>query len=441
MHLLIVGKFPPMQGGVSSATFWAVRQLVDAGHRVTVLTNAEETEIGYRELMLEEDRSRRSPLKHDALLRIVNTRPIDDQAYIPFANPFVTKLFGAGARAIAEEMPDMIVGWYLEPYGIVASMLGSSFQIPYGLSHAGSDIGRLASHCDLRAAYRRIIREAEFVFTGGIPLVRETLSNLGLMETQIRHAYAVRLPSAFREGKETLDLDAYVRSSRRHFRHHIDGFDQLVRHWNGTSVPDRVPVIGVYGKIGRTKGTLSLLQALERLAADRIEFVFAPIPCAPKPMLKKYFELLAGMKNLLPLTRVLAPMPPWRIPGYLRRCDVICYLENDFPIPFHTPQIPREILASGRCLVCAGEVVQKLPFGKNLVDGANYVCCDNPGNIDQLADRLRPMLTDEVRRNSIRKHGKALGDYFEYHCDPTHWLTQLADADGSQAIPAKAIPA
>jgi hypothetical protein len=64
------------------------------------------------------------------------------------------------------------------------------------------------------------------------------------------------------------------------------------------------------------------------------------------------------------------PLPPWRVPGFLRSLDIVFYLENRFPIQFHSPILVREILASGACLVCSREVADKLPYRQNLVQVA-----------------------------------------------------------------------
>jgi hypothetical protein len=48
MRILIVGKYPPIQGGVSSHTYWLARGLGELGHDVSVVTNADRVEEMYR---------------------------------------------------------------------------------------------------------------------------------------------------------------------------------------------------------------------------------------------------------------------------------------------------------------------------------------------------------------------------------------------------------
>jgi hypothetical protein len=44
MRICFIGKYPPIQGGVSAQTYWAVRGLAERGHEVCVVTNADEVE-------------------------------------------------------------------------------------------------------------------------------------------------------------------------------------------------------------------------------------------------------------------------------------------------------------------------------------------------------------------------------------------------------------
>jgi hypothetical protein len=44
VRICIVGKYPPIQGGVSAQTYWAARGLAAGGHDVSVVTKAAEVE-------------------------------------------------------------------------------------------------------------------------------------------------------------------------------------------------------------------------------------------------------------------------------------------------------------------------------------------------------------------------------------------------------------
>src|SRR5262245_49570291 len=53
MNLLLLGKFPPITGGVSTAAYWTAHEMVQRGWNVTVVTNAGEVEPGYRAVLAE----------------------------------------------------------------------------------------------------------------------------------------------------------------------------------------------------------------------------------------------------------------------------------------------------------------------------------------------------------------------------------------------------
>ena len=48
MKLCMIGKYPPIQGGVSRENFWQTYTLAQAGFDVHVVTNAQEVENEFR---------------------------------------------------------------------------------------------------------------------------------------------------------------------------------------------------------------------------------------------------------------------------------------------------------------------------------------------------------------------------------------------------------
>ena len=48
MKICILGKYPPIEGGVSTQTYWLARGLAQRGHHVHVITNADEVEDMFR---------------------------------------------------------------------------------------------------------------------------------------------------------------------------------------------------------------------------------------------------------------------------------------------------------------------------------------------------------------------------------------------------------
>ena len=52
MRVLLFGKVPPIQGGVSRATWTAVNDIAAAGHEVTVISNGSALEPGFRQMLI-----------------------------------------------------------------------------------------------------------------------------------------------------------------------------------------------------------------------------------------------------------------------------------------------------------------------------------------------------------------------------------------------------
>ena len=55
VRICIIGKFPPIQGGVSARTYWGAHDLAARGHEVHVVTNAKEVRPPFRMHMRRQD--------------------------------------------------------------------------------------------------------------------------------------------------------------------------------------------------------------------------------------------------------------------------------------------------------------------------------------------------------------------------------------------------
>ena len=197
MKILILGKYPPIEGGVSAYTFWLARALANQGHTVRVATNANEVEPTFAQLHYGGDAGR---LENDGVsgsLRVDQTSSLAPSSFIPFAQPYVTKLFGLSLSIIEQDHCDVILGWYFEPYGFTAALVGQATAVPFVIRHAGSDIGRLAQHPELKAAYAWALQNAaglivtnerEFGNQFGLvdrPRIRPTFPRLPIVVTGI----------------------------------------------------------------------------------------------------------------------------------------------------------------------------------------------------------------------------------------------------------------
>ena len=159
MRISIFGKYPPIQGGVSRLTFLTAQSLVKQHVAVDVITNAMEAPLGYRQCLMADDIQALCPREG---LTVQSTKPIKDR-HIPYANPFVSKLVGLGVDVARQRRPDLIVGWYWEPYGMAATVVGQLLDIPVALMHAGSDLGRLAQQPQLSTTYACVLKRHDML--------------------------------------------------------------------------------------------------------------------------------------------------------------------------------------------------------------------------------------------------------------------------------------
>jgi glycosyltransferase involved in cell wall biosynthesis len=416
MRVLIIGKFPPIQGGVSAQTYWTAHQLAERGHEVHVVTNSEEIDYGYREFLFGDDRERLARSYAQGSVTLHTTTPLRAWSYIPWAPPYNSQLFGLAVSVMEKHECDLVFGWYFEPYCVVAAQVAAAFGKPLAVRHAGSDIGRLAQHPQLRSAYQWIASRADAIFsTHKILAIVQALEELGFTAAQLRSAKATPLPPVYTKQTDRLDVSEVTSQAQEWYRQVFPAGElaEQVNQLNSKPVETNHPTIGIYGKVGETKGSFDLIRALDKLAAADERFNFLSVAGGDPPRLAQYCQALLSSERLRQRTWLLPLVAPWRIPSFIRRCDITCFLERDFPIAFHGSTIPREILAAGSCLVCSEEMAVKLPFAENLVNGKNYVMVHDPKDSDELASRLRNLLADDAQRHVIAAHGKHLSKFWE----------------------------
>jgi hypothetical protein len=182
---------------------------------------------------------------------------------------------------------------------------------------------------------------------------------------------------------------------------------------NSSHFEKQLATIGTYGKVATTKQSFALVEALKELAEAGLPFNFVVVTSGTPQILRRYCDAIRDSPLLAKRTWVLPPIAPWRIPDFIRTCDAICFLEHGFPIDFHMPRIPREVLACGVCLVCSSEIALKQVFHRSLVSGKNFVCVDDPTCRTALKAALDSVISDGATRSSISRHGFLLSQVIE----------------------------
>ncbi len=397
LTLCMITKYPPIQGGVSQQNYWLAHNLARAGHRVHVVTNAPEVEPTYRVFVPHAERARLTGDYGRGYVRVHTTEePQGSSSYIPYANPFVSKLAALARDVVLDERCDLLWTAYLEPYGVAGLLTAKLTGVPYTVRHAGSDIAALAQIDARQNLYLDVLRQADLVLTSRF--LMPTWRRAGIAQSQL---YAVpagaHANDAFVPDGPALDVDALLDEAAPT---ELAARTRPARRYDPTR-----PSIGIYGKASDHKGMPELIEALGRLAADGQRFNLLMLVGTRGPVVEALEHAIdrAGLQDsayLLPF------VPHWMVPRFIRTCTAVCFLEHDFPIPIHTPQVGWEIMACGRCLVLSGEVRAKSTRGRELVDGTHLLVVDDPSDVDELRDVLARVLADPDRAHAIGARGR-----------------------------------
>jgi glycosyltransferase involved in cell wall biosynthesis len=403
VKVCFIGKYPPIEGGVARDTFWTAFALAQQGFQVHVVTNAQEVEDEFR--VFEQPWDAALPtdprLSAPANLTVHYSSSADRPRYIPWANPFVTKLAAVATDVIRQEGCELIYSHYFEPYALAAYLAARWTDVPFGVRHAGSDVARLFRHPDLRTAYTEVVRAADYVFAS--PSTLRPFLALGVELERLYRPPPPGLPEQyFHPTAVPLDVNALLSAiAERLPRTFYDGayHSSCQRRFD----PSR-PTIGIYGKVGERKGSFDLIRALGKLKREGLAFNLLALTQGRAGAIQQCVRELHD--NALERDAWLLPfIPHWYVPNFIKACTAVCFLERDFPIPIHHPIVPREVLACGTCLVLSREIAEKQTYHEALRDAHNVFLVD-PRNLDELASALRRAIRDPARSHAIGANGR-----------------------------------
>lgn len=389
MRICIVGKYPPIEGGVSAQTYLAARGLAERGHQVFVVTNASEVEEAFRIHLEREDDPFLAPaFPGGGAVRVFSPEPYGPRmSHIPRSDAFVSKLAGMALRVVEGFDCEVIIGSYFEPYGLAASLAAQWSGTRLLLEHAGSDLDRLMKLPDLAAAYKHMLRSAAGVITGASLASR--FLGMGVPAEALFLSAPYGVPAMFTPQAPPLSAGEIERLA-------------LVRPGNRAFDP-AVPVIGMYGKPGQLKGTYDLIAALGMLRESGLDFSLLLLSGTSQH--GQLTEALAR-SGLDDRTWLLPFLPHWRVPGFIRACTAVCFLERDFAVAIHGPVVAREVLACGTCLVLSGEIHRKQRNRDELIDGESIVLVPDPKDRDTLAKQLRSVIEQPETAAGIGARGQ-----------------------------------
>lgn len=380
MNILMLTKFPPTQGGEAAKSFWMARALGLRGHTVHVVTNANETDPAYGADGADH------PEVH--LPASVHVHFIENEAefHIPYHRAFTERLASKCLDLISMTSIDVIDACPLMPFGTAALLVRSCTGLPVVQRHGGSDIGYLWRIPNYRAVITHVLRLASRVVTSGERSVRNQFVEAGVD------------PARLTTFCYSLDSNVFRPEGPRH----------------SLLSPVHAPTLLFSGKLSPAKHLLQLLGALKAVD-DPFRLVFIPVGFSRRLMA----ELIARYE-LDHVTTILSPRPVWEMPSVLRSVDAVFCLEEDFGTPHHWPVFPREVLASGACLVASREQVARGIPGPS--KAARHFVAVDPRDPKSIADGTHRVLTDQELREETGIAGLHLSRRIEDHASMVYGI-------------------
>ncbi|MCJ7464737.1 MAG: glycosyltransferase, partial [Thermoplasmata archaeon] len=156
MRVLLLGKFPPGQGGIASKTYWLYRALARRGFLFDIVTLVPD-------LYASRDQAELPPGVHVRLLQANTKGPW----FIPGGGLETERLIAAALEMAADQRPDVVECNYLAPYGTASLVVSRSLGVPLIVRHAGSDLVKLLGWDQTRAALESLLTSADLVVSNG----------------------------------------------------------------------------------------------------------------------------------------------------------------------------------------------------------------------------------------------------------------------------------
>jgi glycosyltransferase involved in cell wall biosynthesis len=186
------------------------------------------------------------------------------------------------------------------------------------------------------------------------------------------------------------------------------------------------PIITYIGKINyywESKGLIELVEAAKDIKEDFLLLFFSN----GKGL--KEFKMFLEEHGLTGKSVFLNFLPPWKIPSVIRLSTCVVLPERDFPVKYHVPILPKEVMAMGKCLILGKEIAYNKYYG-NLIDRENVLLVD-PKNIPSFRNVIEfiirnPEEVAEIGRKAYEA-SKAVDDFNEFIDYTLEQYTSLID--------------
>jgi len=155
MRVLLIGKYPPIQGGVASTAYWESRELkerYDISWSVATCRPSTCYTAGLEQ-----------PLA-DVPTIVVDTETAQERPwFIPGDDLLIAALASAGIRLAEANPPSLVMSNYLAPFGVAGWIVASLLKLPLVLRPAGSDVEKLLTWEPVTPVLKKIVDSASLL--------------------------------------------------------------------------------------------------------------------------------------------------------------------------------------------------------------------------------------------------------------------------------------
>jgi glycosyltransferase involved in cell wall biosynthesis len=379
MNILVLSKYPPIEGGVSSKTYWLAKALGERGHKVFIVSNCWEVEPRFRENV--DDELQELEPKN---VELFSTSP-EFRSSIPFSRYYESRIVSMALDVMNKYEIDVIYSHYLLPYGVSALMLKKLTNRPWVLRHAGSDITRLFSFSQLKSVFIECFRAADRII--GYTNTAQALTEHNIPLTRV-------VPIS-----QSINLSE--------FHPNVAPFN-----FSEQNIGQDTSVFTYFGKISGLKKTNELVDAASQIKDKDFKIVFFTEIGRNTEILKSYAE----EKNIGEKCAFYGFVPPWKVPSIMKASTCVVCPESDeapyLPKGTHGPQIAREAMAVGKPAII-GKGVKDKGFYTGTTDNENILVV-NPTDKHDFSEKLKYVIDN---RQEIEELGRNARIYSEKNED------------------------
>ncbi|MGN7738525.1 glycosyltransferase [Pseudomonas sp. 22526] len=423
-RILVIGKAPPVQGGVSINTYEVALELVTAGYQVDLLSNRQEVAAGYRQVGVN-DQGR-------AGLNFIDIEPLTGFFHVPYSPLFFERLAGKSLALLQDRDYSLIVGWYLFPYGAVASYISTVSGIPYVLLHAGSDINRLANHSSLKHMVARDLQNASAIIAPNNSAVTERLMSFGTSHENIKH-YGGGAQFLKHHAVPGRTLDQLVISLRSLVSEEAPWFNwDLINSPAALDFSIDKQVVCLYGKASQSKRIKEVVEEVDKVSSE-VDFSVIMILAGELEELKGIYTLTRTLRSAATRIFFLPPLSVSLLHEVLDVCDVGICIEESFQVDSHLSRRPREMMCFSVIPIVSKDFLSLPYYRDTLINSENCLVIDS---VSCLSNTLYLLLTDHQLLSHLRRGVVLTSQYVESkmaECNPIAVaIGQCAESVGNE---------